>query len=135
MNDRPRAFATLIQNDNILMVRIVDGEKEFWTLPGGGLENGESFEDAVIREVLEEVQLNVKVVKHLFTSQYEGGIEKCYLVEPMPNSDAPTLGFDPELPKDHQVLKEVKWQPMKKMADDIHVKEVMRALGIEVIKK
>lgn len=28
--------------------------REFWVMPGGGLESGESFADAAIREVLEE---------------------------------------------------------------------------------
>lgn len=51
LEDRRRSFAALIQGDSILMVRIVNDEEEFWTLPGGAVEEGESFEEAVVREV------------------------------------------------------------------------------------
>jgi 8-oxo-dGTP diphosphatase len=132
LNNRPRAFAALIQDDYILLVRIVNGEKEFWTLPGGGLEDGETFEDAVIREVQEEVNLKVKVVKHLYTTTYELGVEKCFLVETIVQNSIPTLGFDPELPYHQQVLREVKWHLIKEMADDIQVSEVIKALELKV---
>ena len=35
--------------------------KKYWTPPGGGIEEGESYEEATIREVLEET--NMKVLK------------------------------------------------------------------------
>lgn len=51
---RHRACAALIENGRILMVRLETNDRSFWTLPGGGLEEHESFEQAVIREVQEE---------------------------------------------------------------------------------
>ena len=36
--------------------------KQYWTLPGGGVEPGESVEEAVAREVREES--NMKILKH-----------------------------------------------------------------------
>ena len=39
-------------------------EKGHWTLPGGGIEKGESFEEATIREVKEEG--NMKVLDYKF---------------------------------------------------------------------
>lgn len=129
LEERPRAFAAIIKDNFILMVREETDRKSFWTLPGGGLENAESFEEAVIREVREEVNLDVKVIKFLFSRNYEHGIEKCYLVEPT-NNKLPTLGYDPEFPMDNQNLKEVAWHSLKSMKDDLHVCEVIKALNI-----
>ena len=131
LNNRPRAFAAIIENDCILMVQVVKGEKSYWTLPGGGLENEETFEQAVIREVQEEVNLKVKVIKHLYTNSYEQGLEKCFLVQVVEQNSTPILGFDPELLIEQQELKEIKWQPIKEMVADIQVSRVIRALGLE----
>ncbi|WGG46516.1 NUDIX hydrolase [Rossellomorea sp. DA94] len=132
MRNRPRSFAVLIQNDCILMVRIVNGLNNFWTLPGGEVEEGETFEEAAIREVQEEVNLKVKVAKYLYTSAYEFGVEKCFLVEVIGQDSTPTLGYDPELPKNQQELKEVKWHLLKEMVEDQQVSEVIKALGLYV---
>ncbi|WP_088071544.1 NUDIX hydrolase [Gottfriedia luciferensis] len=132
MSNRPRAFAAIIENENILMVHMIKGEKNYWTLPGGGLENEETFEEAVIREVQEEVNLKVKIIKHLYTNSYELGVEKCYLAQIVEQNSTPVLGFDPELPLDQQELQEIKWHPIKEVAEDIQVAKVINALGLEV---
>jgi 8-oxo-dGTP diphosphatase len=129
---KPRACAALIKGESILMVREVNPTKEYWTLPGGGLEEGETFEEAVVREVHEEVNLKVKVVKYLFSSFYEEGIEKCFLVKETEKQQCPSLGYDPELPKDKQTLIEVQWKSIKTMKDDIQIAEVIKAMNLEV---
>lgn len=54
---RPRACDALIHNDAILMVQHVEPTRSYWTLPGGGLEAGETPAEAAIREVYEETRL------------------------------------------------------------------------------
>ena len=41
------------------LVIVYAKDKEYWTLPGGGIEKGESFEEATIREVREESNMEV----------------------------------------------------------------------------
>ena len=44
---------------------------EYYTLPGGGLENGETLEEGTIREIKEEFGINVKVIKKLYEMESE----------------------------------------------------------------
>ena len=56
--------AVLIENDRVTLVRRgrapAYGE---WSLPGGAVELGETLENAVIREVIEEIGLEVEVLE------------------------------------------------------------------------
>ena len=40
--------------------------QEYYTFPGGGLEEGETLAEGVIREIKEEFGINVKVIKKLY---------------------------------------------------------------------
>lgn len=56
--------AIIFRRDRILMAqRGKDPLKGWWSLPGGALELGESLEDGVRREVLEETGLEVQVTR------------------------------------------------------------------------
>ena len=56
--------AIILRRDRILMAqRGKEPLKGWWSLPGGALELGESLQDAVCREVLEETGLEVEPVK------------------------------------------------------------------------
>jgi 8-oxo-dGTP diphosphatase len=52
-------FAVIIEDDKILLGRRRD--IDWWNLPGGGMELGETVDEALRREVLEETGLEVRV--------------------------------------------------------------------------
>lgn len=45
--------------------------QEYYTFPGGGLEEGETPEEGTIREIKEEFGINVKIVKKLYETYSE----------------------------------------------------------------
>ncbi|HEV3479182.1 MAG TPA: NUDIX domain-containing protein [Gaiellaceae bacterium] len=57
---RPAVRALMLDpDDRVLLVRFVnpDTGEEFWTTPGGGVDAGETVEDAILRELREETGL------------------------------------------------------------------------------
>ncbi|KKR70092.1 MAG: MutT/Nudix [Candidatus Nomurabacteria bacterium GW2011_GWB1_40_7] len=60
-----RATALVVRDEKVLMVhRFRDGE-EYYVLPGGMTEEGESIEDAVLRELKEETTLEGSGLKEV----------------------------------------------------------------------
>lgn len=134
---RPRACGALIQGNMILMVRHVEHSRAYWTLPGGGIEAGETPAEAAVREVWEETGLRVRAMRLLWEGTYEHGgrtsPEYCYLVEQEADGDrsAAALGLDPEeahLASDQRLLQGVAWVSLTDLKGDAQVARVLMAL-------
>ncbi len=126
---RPRACAAIILGNDILMVRHEHGGRTYWTLPGG-VEPGETPEEAAVREVREETGLDARVVRFLFEELYGGGASLCHLLEADAGQTA-LLGHDPEeahLAADVRMLQEVAWLPLDSVANDRQVSRVLDVL-------
>ena len=56
MTDGPRirVAGLLINGGRVLLVRQEKDDRHYWLLPGGGVEEGEELEDALLREITEE---------------------------------------------------------------------------------
>lgn len=96
--DRARA---LIQNkDKVLLIQRERAGDIYYVLPGGHIEEGESIESTVLREVKEETSLDVKLIKKLDALlDKDGTTHHIYFCEYI--SGEPRLAADsPELTKE-----------------------------------
>ena len=63
--------ALILKNGQILVTQRGYGDfKNKWEFPGGKLENNESGEECIVREIKEELDTDIKVVKLLNTIEY-----------------------------------------------------------------
>jgi ADP-ribose pyrophosphatase YjhB (NUDIX family) len=63
--------SVVVINDakEILLVRHRKGTRQYWVLPGGRLEYGETFYECAVRELQEETGLDVEVDKLIYISE------------------------------------------------------------------
>lgn len=53
--------------------------KEYYVIPGGGVENNESLEETVIRELKEELSVDVDIIEYIGKNEDEYSIAHFYL--------------------------------------------------------
>ena len=66
-----RVSAIIIKNNEILLMHRKKNGEEYWVFPGGGVEDTETAEQAIIREVTEETNLTVLEHELAFMSYNE----------------------------------------------------------------
>lgn len=115
---RDRSQSMVIRGDRILLVEHELFGRDFYNLPGGGIEEGETPEQAALRELSEECNVSGKIVRPL-TVEYKPDMESrvyTFLVE-IPEDQEPVKGIDPELPVKEQSIIGVKWLRLNEIAE------------------
>ena len=79
MQKRISSRGIIIDNDYVYLMfrrRIKDDGtiKEYYSIPGGGVEDNETLEDAVIREIKEEFSVDIKIDGYLGKDEGEDSI-------------------------------------------------------------
>lgn len=109
---RVRVCGILEKDNEILMIKHKGLlNNDVWLPPGGGIEFGETTEDALVREFREETNLKVTINEFIGINEYITNelhaIELFYKV--IYKSGTLRLGYDPEMDKSNQLLKEIKF--------------------------
>ena len=91
MEKRISSRAIIIDNDSLLTMfrrKIKEGKiKEYYVIPGGGIEEDDSLTENVIRELKEEFSVDIKVLGYLGKEEHESTIEHyfhCTIVNGIP---------------------------------------------------
>lgn len=73
---RPKTYGArglVLHENNILLVKNIN--LPYWTMPGGGMDKGELEENCLIRELKEELDIDIDAVEYklgMYTSGHEG---------------------------------------------------------------
>lgn len=106
---RNRSVAVVVRDGKILMERVFYFGREFFTLPGGGIEKGETPEQAVLRELKEECGLDGAILRPLAVQYKSHGCAEYSFEVGIPAEQEPITGYDPEESSGNPPLKEVLW--------------------------
>lgn len=118
----------VIHDGNILLIERWRGGLHYFSIPGGGIEVGESPEEAAVREIYEETSIRttikklIVIMKHgdiqhsIFLCTYEGGEPKLHPDAPEAIANDPNNRFEPcwvPLTEDLTTLLFTYWQPIE----------------------
>ena len=114
---RDRSQALVIRDGKILLVKHRMNGRTFYCMPGGGIDNGETPEDAALRELYEESNVKGKIIRKL-SVQYKPdnrGEVHTFLIELDKDSPEPTPGVDPE--NEEQTIIGVAWKSLNEISE------------------
>jgi ADP-ribose pyrophosphatase YjhB (NUDIX family) len=109
-------------DDHVLLVRFEFPTASIWALPGGGLDEGESVERALRRELREELGLTTfELGPHIWNREHvipmmtghDGQQDRIHLVRVERFEPAPTIGWD-RLRAEH--VHEIRWWSPEELA-------------------
>jgi 8-oxo-dGTP pyrophosphatase MutT (NUDIX family) len=78
---RIRAGCILIEDNRLALIERYRGGVHYFTFPGGGVDKGETHEEAAIREMDEETGLQVKITRKIADIYFNGNLQPYFLVE------------------------------------------------------
>ena len=121
MKLRSTSKCLIVRGNKILMVKHRINGKEYYTLPGGRIEDGETPEQAAMRELQEECGVSGEIIRKL--SEFNLSFSENMFVHTFHTfhidigSQEPVLGNDPELDEESQILAEIRWMTLDEMAE------------------
>lgn len=122
---RTRVCALILRNNKLLLLRHNSPTREIpiWMPPGGEVEPGETFENALKREVKEEANLEIipgrLTAIHEFIETPFHAVEFYFMAEI--KSGSMKVGFDPELSKENQMITEIRFFDLDELErDDVY---------------
>jgi 8-oxo-dGTP pyrophosphatase MutT (NUDIX family) len=78
---RIRAGCILIEHGRVALIERHRAGRHYFTFPGGGVDVGEPHEQAAVREMQEELGLQVRVLRRIAEVHFNGNLQPYFLVE------------------------------------------------------
>jgi ADP-ribose pyrophosphatase YjhB (NUDIX family) len=117
MEYKGRSQCLVLRGNKILLVKHKQDNDEWFCSPGGGIEKGETPEQAALRELQEECNVTGTIIKK--TSVYVDPYDDknfFYTYHVDIGEQTPSLGFDPEF-TENPILTEVRWMTLDELSE------------------
>ena len=130
MKKRVSSRAIIIEDGKLLTMfrRKIkkDGSvKEYYVIPGGGLEENETLEENVIRELKEEFNIDIEIIKFLGTEEYDDTIANYFLCKIV--NGTPKLGGEELERMTKENYYEIRYIDLKNIDSyDINAKDLIK---------
>lgn len=112
----PRVQALVVRDGCVLMVKHRQRGEEWWCLPGGGQEQGESPEQGALRELWEECCVVGRAIRQLSYLCYAPDNRYYTFLVEIGNQE-PSLGHDPDMAPGEQILADVRWLRLREVPE------------------
>ncbi len=109
-----RAVCLMIHDNHVLVMHRKKVDEEYYTFVGGGVEEGETIEEAVVREVMEETMMPTKLDRLLYIHDYTESEQYYYLCKYI--SGEPVLGESTEKERMTKASSDIygpEWMPIE----------------------
>lgn len=132
MKKRVSSRAIIIEDGKLLAmfrrkIKENGSVKQYYVIPGGGLEENETLEENVIRELKEEFNVDIEIVKFLSTEEYEDTIANYFLCKII--NGTPKLGGEELERMTSENYYEIRYIDLKDIDNyDINAKDIIKNL-------
>ena len=123
-----RPSVLLVKDGKMLVLKSKYSSGEFYLLPGGGIEGFESLEQTAVREVKEETNYNIKIIKLLYLQEWinaerqKNVLETVFLGEITGGKE--THLNDPTLNKGH--ITAIEWKTIDELKKEVfHPRDIL----------
>ena len=114
----PRAQCIVYRDNKLLLAKHRMNGEEWWCLPGGGIEDGETPVEATLRELKEECCVEGKIIAEVSHITYPLDSESyTYLVDI--GNQEPKMGVDPD--STGPFLVDIAWMSLKAISEKSRV--------------
>ena len=113
----PRVQALVCRDGKILMAKHREGDRVYWCLPGGALEEGETPAEGALRELGEEACVEGRILRQTGCGLDHQGRNDVYTYLVDIGDQEPRLGHDPEVGRDEIILEDIVWLELREIPE------------------